>query len=1049
MNKLLSYWPKTDEVNRCIKTEAETASDAVLLSVHQDTPLSVRNAGSSTTSKATEVDLLDAFLTPDLPEGTLLLPITGASGVGKSHMIRWLAAHLERDARASNMHVIRIPKSASLRTVVELILEPLHDNDQFAKARKELEEAVSSVNPRDGAIHFAANLEVALEEEAKIFEGMIREDPNRADKRELKANLDHAKKLPRYFNDAALADNFKGGILPKIVERAIVGKDEDEEEKFPQFAIDDLKLPDEIELGNAAKEVQLYHQTVLQRGEDDEGYKRAVEVLNSVVDKAIRNLFRLNQAMGGVTLEEIVLQIRTLLMKEEKELVLLIEDFAALSGIQEVLLSVCIQEAVRDGKKVRSPMRTALAVTDGYLANRDTILTRAKREWIVESNLPTPEDVLKRTTRLVGAYLNAARWGEEALTDKFEKSRKDMSSGLTDWIETYRDDNETPEEADLLKSFGDVSGVPLFPFNSNALRILIEDKLQVGGSLQFNPRKIINHIIRDILLLREAFQNQSFPLDNFSARSPKTGIASWIASHRLGTTIEGRLGQATIYWAGNPENPEEIGSAMEGIFKAFDLPLPSGLGVDPPSDEADEDADRNPRVDKEQGDQEKEDKNQQPSPKPPARPTPEDKYIRSWRETLENWVGGQRLVQAPANELRNAIASALNRAIDWNGLLMRPVPVTASRIELPNALGNPSGNKKLVLASNTNDPHGILRKTVLALLRFTKMGETWSYPEADEDTALIANLIERLIPEYIALVKADISAVTVTLATVLARQAQVLGTAPRRIVGRQSIVDAVFSPAPELLDNTYPPTSPEFSWRQVEIEAIKERDALQEALTDKIGARQGTGGTVYAIDVSRLQLSNEDALRDGRDNLTSAQREHVGDMAIKRLRARAKAVAREITKTKSLCDATIGNEFEKQDVYEHLRDLVVSAQEAAIWPTKFPLKSSQVRKKLDGFRDAPITETVIKMNELSKAIGDENEEEVIHIIGRIDFLSVDNLKDYLTTFAQFLAQLDQEIGLREHEDTGMTVTELVNANQEVLDELKMAFSALKIGSEES
>src|SRR6478736_1324473 len=106
MNGLARYWPDGNEVTRCIKREAETASEAVLLAVHQPMLLTVRNAGSSHETEVGESEFLEAFLNKDLPEGILLQPITGASGAGKSHLIRWLAAQLERDVRATQMVVV-------------------------------------------------------------------------------------------------------------------------------------------------------------------------------------------------------------------------------------------------------------------------------------------------------------------------------------------------------------------------------------------------------------------------------------------------------------------------------------------------------------------------------------------------------------------------------------------------------------------------------------------------------------------------------------------------------------------------------------------------------------------------------------------------------------------------------------------------------------------------------------------------------------------------------------------------------------------------------
>ena len=90
-----SYWPDVDAVNACIKNEAETADDSVLLAVHQPAAIVRRAEGSEVITPATEQDLLDAFTTENVPGGYVLLPITGVSGAGKSHIVRWLDAQLQ------------------------------------------------------------------------------------------------------------------------------------------------------------------------------------------------------------------------------------------------------------------------------------------------------------------------------------------------------------------------------------------------------------------------------------------------------------------------------------------------------------------------------------------------------------------------------------------------------------------------------------------------------------------------------------------------------------------------------------------------------------------------------------------------------------------------------------------------------------------------------------------------------------------------------------------------------------------------------------------
>ena len=112
---LLRYWPSAEEVAACIKTEAEAASEEVCLAVHQPMRFERRVIGigkpdREDSSQASEYELLRAFLAEKLTEGRVILPIEGSSGVGKSHVVRWLHAQIHRMPGADRRVVIRIPK---------------------------------------------------------------------------------------------------------------------------------------------------------------------------------------------------------------------------------------------------------------------------------------------------------------------------------------------------------------------------------------------------------------------------------------------------------------------------------------------------------------------------------------------------------------------------------------------------------------------------------------------------------------------------------------------------------------------------------------------------------------------------------------------------------------------------------------------------------------------------------------------------------------------------------------------------------------------------
>src|SRR5262249_5760402 len=130
----------------------------------------------------------------------------------------------------------------------------------------------------------------------------------------------------------------------------------------------------------------------------------AAGILNLALDDAKQRLLRLDP-----TVSDLFDAVRRNLLTEGKELILLFEDFAVLSGLQKQILQVIIKEAIRDGRQVLCTMRTALAYTKGYM--QETVLSRANTKYELPDEPGTAQEILDRIKRLVGAYLNAARLG--------------------------------------------------------------------------------------------------------------------------------------------------------------------------------------------------------------------------------------------------------------------------------------------------------------------------------------------------------------------------------------------------------------------------------------------------------------------------------------------------------------------------------------------------------------------------------------------------------------------------------------------------------------
>ncbi len=197
-------------------------SDSVFLAVHQPTALFRRVMGTRPmTEPAKEADLLAWLLSPDVPEGHRVVPIVGRSGTGKSHLIRWLDIHIPRDGR----HVIRIPKSSSLRRVLELVLHGLN-GPAYAAIREEVLRARDNLSRIAAEEGLLANFRTALRERGQAADTQARQAAQAGQEpdRSLQTTIDHAEGLYVLLDgqtrDALLAE---GGVFRSLIDGVISG----------------------------------------------------------------------------------------------------------------------------------------------------------------------------------------------------------------------------------------------------------------------------------------------------------------------------------------------------------------------------------------------------------------------------------------------------------------------------------------------------------------------------------------------------------------------------------------------------------------------------------------------------------------------------------------------------------------------------------------------------------------------------------------------------------------------------------------------------------
>ena len=873
---LLEYWPLREQVFACLKVDAEASNEAVSLAVHQPMRFERKVIGGEvgSLSDCDEHELLGAFLAEDLSDGRVIIPIVGTSGTGKSHVIRWLDSQVRRMDGHESRVVIRIPKGTSLKGVLSILLSTLPGSG-FDQYRQELIRAQEELDPDEAAGLLCEMLAYALGETWIQARERLVANPGDRDAQEREAYC-RADMLPALLRNQFLRDHHfvripggGDGVVKRLVEQLTEGRSAGvDDDRQHLFIPEDLLFPlfiDRDALGRAEAKA-------IAQLEREDRREAAARILNTALDAAKQRLLRLDP-----TVSDLFNAVREQLLKERKELVLLVEDFVVLSGIQKQVLQVIIKEAFRDGRQVLCTMRTAIAYTTGYM-DAATVLTRANVEYRIPDEPGTEDEIFSRIAQLVGAYLNAARVGEDALERAYKGSQVTAKRSRT-WIPVFSADVEHEARA-TLDDFGkSVNGYELFPFNHPAIHELSRDGCSQAGRLVYNPRFVIQNVIYKVLGQRDLFEQGEFPPANFGAQGrPLFSRVVEEVKRRVPVRELDRYLKFLAYWGGFPATAPEIGRLESRVFAAFGFnktlfgqdieeptatasrPKPEPTNVSPVAEGSREHHDQNPIETK-------------------------------WEALLESWRSGKSLPQSEANQLRKWIAEALKGFVNWDWELYRPLKTFNldnwfEWIYIPQAAGNQgrSADEAMVTVCSEEDlldasKSAAVQSALIALIRFHAVHNcSWDYRDADMDLPRYSAFLEGTAkrarnfarrryfkPEW------DPIPALVQGLLIGARALGVEAATKDRNHG--SLIQSLFAAVPTDLSAQVANVATgadATDWvqftnalRQCRRSGDKEsRDQLswQGHLLNLVGARQGQADTVHAIDVIRLKAAIEETV---------------------------------------------------------------------------------------------------------------------------------------------------------------------------------------------
>ncbi|QYN37790.1 ATP-binding protein [Pseudonocardia sp. DSM 110487] len=638
------------QVTATIATEAVSPSKPVFFATH--TPLRIQRTGKDGVRSDTpgptvdEAEVARDFLTRDPVNGALLMPVIGQSGTGKSHLVRWVK---ERMPESDRRHVIYLPKSGtSLKSLLTNLLADRTDGPLAA-----LRDQVASMTSGMDRAALQQRLLNGLQEAVVAAEPTSPEMRRLAGPGRLETLL-----LDPYVREHMLQPD---GLIARMAASQLTDGAAEAHDRPLEFTVDDLPLDlsDVRQAAAATQRMLVYLRT------GDKPQQLAVALLNQALGSAVANAANL----GSGRLSDALLQVRRQLAAEGREIVLLVEDFALIQGVQRELLEAVIEAGIRGGRTEYAPIRTLLAVTTGYYRNLvDTALTRAQAATPYVYDLDVQFDGspagLDEVEGFVGRYLNAARLGRTVLDAAGDDPDAKVPNACKDCqLRAPCHAGFGASTADPVER-GEEPGYGLYPFNRPALHRAILARAPEGRPDAFNPRAVIGQVIRSVLLEHaSAITEGTFPDERFTERFPTQEldlpvlpVAVSAELERLSPADAPRRAALLEFWGDAPGQVTNLDPVIHDAFGIPPLRLDDAPESTPPAKTS-------------------------PSRAPGSRPARTASTTVKTSE-IEDWGARQR--QLPTNvarDLRRIVRTAVVQRTLWlDPLMAEPLSATLDRV---------------------------------------------------------------------------------------------------------------------------------------------------------------------------------------------------------------------------------------------------------------------------------------------------------------------------------------------------------------------------------
>lgn len=397
--------------------------------------------------------------------------VKGASGAGKSHLIRWFYTMLQlRKGENEIILPIRRADNTLKGTIKQLIEMPevkSLPNKALYKKLVSASTAMSEVELKNTIYYAFVNL-------IESDDGKAGEDVERMLSRVKRLHL-VALLQNSLFKERLMDDD---GPIERIYCKFAENKTTEVNDKAAEFVTSDFEIKSDfinqlVTDGADKKAISMAKDLI----DNDEFVKKITDYINLFVEKVIQRCAGLEPGDLGLVIQE----IRQELFKQGKTLTILIEDITAASGVDDSLLDALLTN--KNGYRDRCLCRinSIVGSTDGYYVDK----FRANTKGRIENFINVPDDMFSNDTNglieFFARYLNTISLTEEDI-------EKWISNKATS--ETYPIHDVT-----IGMSWGEFklgnSTINLFPFTQNAIVFLYKKQ----DTNMRHPRALMREII--------------------------------------------------------------------------------------------------------------------------------------------------------------------------------------------------------------------------------------------------------------------------------------------------------------------------------------------------------------------------------------------------------------------------------------------------------------------------------------------------------------------------------------------------------------------------